>query len=74
MKILYFLASITISFFTIWYLCASFLNQLILILFNPASHEDLMNYWFAIFIILEIISVSAISFGFYKTRSRNGGI
>jgi hypothetical protein len=74
MKIFYFLLSIAISVFAIWYLCAEFLDELVLLIFNPDSHEDLMDYWFPIFVILEIISVSAIAFVFYKKRDRKSSI
>ena len=68
------LVLIIITFFLTWYLCAEFLDEIIVRLLNPESHENLMDYWFTMFVVLETLSVSTVIFCFFKARNRKRSI
>ena len=66
--IVFFVASLFLG----WYISATFLDDIIMRVFQPQTHEYHIDIWFSVFIFIEVLISLLFGFLFYKKyRAKN---
>ena len=71
MKYLKLITTMAFSLFLGWYISAKLLNDIIIYLINPESHEVMLEIWFYSFATIEAAILLILSIAFHKKYKSN---